>query len=136
MDVVGTVNGVAVFDFLLRSCRKFSDNYLISDFFPTLRTIPEISVNLQRKFLGKGGGRVPLESTSCSRHGAVDDQSVKVFGLCFTLIGWLFSPLMWKILGFSGASRTNVARVTALRTFQIFLQKSVFIPECELVASW
>ncbi len=27
-----------------------------------------------------------------------------------------------------GALRTNVARITTLRTFQIFLQKSVFIP--------
>ncbi len=35
---------------------NFSDNYLISDFFPTPRAIPEISVNLQRKFLGGLGG--------------------------------------------------------------------------------
>ena len=34
---------------------KSSDNYLISDFFQTPRTIPEISVNLQRKFLGGVG---------------------------------------------------------------------------------
>ena len=35
-------------------------NYLISDFFPTPRTIPEISVNLQKTFLGEGGGvRIP-----------------------------------------------------------------------------
>ncbi len=44
------------------------------------------------------------------------------------LIGWLFGPQMWEILRLPGASRTNVGRVTALRTFQIFLQKSVFIP--------
>ncbi len=71
---------------------------------------------------------VPLDSASGWRYGTSDFQSVKGFGLCFTLIGWLFSPLMWKILGLPGASRANVARMTALRTFQIFLQKSVFIP--------
>ena len=43
-------------------------------------------------------------------------------------MGWLFSPQMWKIFGLPGASRANVARMTALCTFQIFLQKSVFIP--------
>ncbi len=38
---------------------KSSDNYLISDFFSISRTMPEISVNLKRKFLGEGGFRVP-----------------------------------------------------------------------------
>ena len=38
----------------------------------------------------------------------------------------VFSPLMWKILGLPRVLRANVARVTALRTFQI---RSVFIPD-------
>ena len=97
-------------------------------FFPTPRTIPEISVNLQRFFLGEGGGRVPLESASGWSYGAWDFQSVKVFGLCFTLIGWLFSPMMWKIVWLPGASRAGIARVTALRTFQIFFAKVCFHP--------
>ena len=62
--------------------------------------------------------------------GDIGLQIFKVFKflVCFTLIGWLFSPQMWEILGLLGASRANVGRVTALCTFQIFLQKSVFIP--------
>ncbi len=50
-------------------------------------------------FKGGGGGvRVRLESASGWRYRASDFQSVKVLGLCFTLIGWLFSPQMLKIL--------------------------------------
>ena len=52
---------------------KFSDLSLISDFFPTPRTILEICVNLKRNFFWRGGGRVigiqwpkmALECTTC-----------------------------------------------------------------------
>ncbi len=53
---------------------KFSDFSLISDLFPTPRTILEISVNLKRFFFWRGGGRgigvhwlkMALECTICN----------------------------------------------------------------------
>ncbi len=61
--------------------RKFSDNYLISDFFPTPRTIPEISVNLQRIFLGEEGGVGPLLKVHL-----VGDMGLQIFKVLKILV--------------------------------------------------
>ena len=61
---------------------KFSDLSLISDFFPTLRTILEISVNMKRNYFWRGGGRgigvqwakIALECTVCD-HRSQEDSS-------------------------------------------------------------
>ena len=87
-------------------------------------------------FKGRGGGlesllKVHLDS-GC-RYGASDFQSVKVFCLCVTLIGWLFSPQMWKILGSCGlrAWKSPAWRLYAL--FRFFC-KSLFSSLDMLVA--
>ncbi len=53
--VPGRIGRIGIFISILPGL-KFSDLSLISDFFPTPRTILEISVNLKRKSFLKGTG--------------------------------------------------------------------------------
>ncbi len=97
--VLNTAHGIVSSDWFVW---KSSDNYLISDFFPTPRTIPEISVNLQRKFLGGGGGVWVLQVHF------VGDLVLQILKLLKSsgaapeppsLIWSLFSPQIWEFIG-------------------------------------
>ncbi len=80
-----------------------------------------------KKILREGGGvRVLLGSGSGWRCRASDFQSVKVFGLCFTRMGWLFIHQMWKILWLLGTLHAQTSPAWQLYAPFRFFCKSMF----------